>query len=119
MRRLIMAASLLLASSQALAHAHLESSTPAAGAELDVAPKSLTLNFSEELETMLSDVAITDAQGKAIEVGDLDAATDDASIISIELPKLTDGVYRVSWEVTSVDTHRSEGEFAFQVAGDD
>jgi methionine-rich copper-binding protein CopC len=32
------------------------------------------------------------------------------------VPKLAAGGYRVKWRVVSVDSHVSEGEFAFDVA---
>lgn len=119
MRRFIVAALLMLGSSQALAHGHLQSSTPAEGSVLETAPETLTLDFSEALETALSDVTLTDAQGKTLATGELAAEDGDASIVNLKLPELAPGTYRVTWQVTSIDTHRSEGEFSFQVAGDD
>ena len=34
----------------------------------------------------------------------------------MELPKLTPGTYTVNWHVTSVDTHKTEGNYKFTVA---
>jgi hypothetical protein len=33
----------------------------------------------------------------------------------LPLPPLAPGRYRVRWHVVSVDTHRTEGEFGFEV----
>jgi methionine-rich copper-binding protein CopC len=35
--------------------------------------------------------------------------------LSVQLPKLVPGTYTVSWHVTSVDTHKTEGNFQFTV----
>jgi len=47
LQRVAFALALLVGSGGAFAHAHLNSSTPAAGAQLTVAPQTLTLEFSE------------------------------------------------------------------------
>jgi len=33
----------------------------------------------------------------------------------LNLPPLTPGHYKVSWHVVSVDTHRTEGSFSFDI----
>jgi methionine-rich copper-binding protein CopC len=33
----------------------------------------------------------------------------------LNLPTLTPGHYKVSWHVVSVDTHRTEGSFSFDI----
>jgi copper resistance protein C len=34
----------------------------------------------------------------------------------VTLPKLPPGTYTVNWHVTSVDTHKTEGNYTFTVA---
>jgi hypothetical protein len=40
---------------------------------------------------------------------------DNNRVLIIQLPKLPPGTYTVIWHVTSVDTHKTEGNFKFTV----
>jgi len=35
--------------------------------------------------------------------------------MKISLPPLSPGVYKVEWKALSIDTHKSSGDFTFQV----
>jgi copper resistance protein C len=39
----------------------------------------------------------------------------DASIMTVSVPNLPAGTYKVEWKVTSVDTHKTHGSFTFTV----
>jgi len=41
----------------------------------------------------------------------------NGNMIRIGLKTLSPGSYRVHWRAVSLDTHRSEGSFAFSVSG--
>lgn len=103
----------------ALAHAHLESQSPAADSEV-TSPKELRLNFSEGVEEKFSKVSIRlDGPGDSTEiVAAQSIATDPADkkvlIVTPAVP-LTPGNYKVEWHAVSVDTHKSEGVFHFKV----
>jgi methionine-rich copper-binding protein CopC len=100
-----------MASTQAIAHAHLEKTTPAAGSTVKAA-KTLTLTFSQRLEPAFSGAEVEDTTGKRVDKG----ATVSNTTITVELGLLAAGTYRVKWHVLSVDTHKTEGNYTFTVA---
>lgn len=109
----ITAAGLILAG-PVFAHAKLRSSIPAADAQLQVAPKSLTLNFGEKVR--LAVLTLT-ADGKDIPVT-VDRSAPAAPQVTVALPVLAVGKYRVQWSALSIDDgHVSKGTFAFSVVG--
>ena len=96
------------------AHAKLQSSIPAADARLQVAPKSLTLSFNENVR--LAVLTLTTG-GKNIPVT-VDRSAPPAAQVSVALPALAAGQYVVQWSALSVDDgHVSKGTFAFAVVG--
>ncbi|MGO1344383.1 copper homeostasis periplasmic binding protein CopC [Chromohalobacter japonicus] len=102
-------------SHQALAHAHLETANPAEDAEI-ATPERLTLTFSEGLELAFSNLALSDSDGTAVELGDATLEDDDMTLTApIETP-LEPGRYEVKWHVLSVDGHKTEGGYTFVVA---
>jgi len=100
----------------AAAHAYLERASPIAGSVVHESPRELTLRFTQRIEPAFTDVRVLDGAGKQIGAGkpQIDAA--DGKVVRVALPKLAAGGYRVKWRVVSVDSHVSEGEFAFDVA---
>jgi hypothetical protein len=118
MRKLIPTIALLaglFSSGAAWAHAHLVSSEPAVGSTV-AATDTLKLKFSEGIEITFSKVEVTDANGKPIALGAVALDPADKKVIVLSLPgRLTAGTYMVHWHVASVDTHRTEGTFAFTV----
>ncbi len=107
----------------AAAHAYLERARPIAGSVVHESPRELTLWFTQRIEpcgsaahrAAFTDVRVLDGAGKRIGAGkpQIDAA--DGKVVRVALPKLAAGGYRVKWRVVSVDSHVSEGEFAFDV----
>lgn len=96
------------------AHAKLRSSIPAAGAQLQVAPKSLTLTFGEKVR--LAVLTLT-ADGKDVPVT-LDRSASPAPQVTVALPELAAGKYEVRWSALSVDDgHVSKGTFEFAIIG--
>jgi methionine-rich copper-binding protein CopC len=106
-------ASLLFASS-VFAHAHLKSQMPAADSTVS-APSELSLTFTEGVEADLCKVTINhdgdDILVKSLVTQDPDKRT---LIITPAVP-LTEGNYKVEWHVVSVDNHKSEGAYTFDV----
>lgn len=104
-----------LLSPTAFAHAHLKTQTPAAGATV-AAPAELRLSFSEGVEPSFSQVTVTAADGKSIAVEALNtAAGDNKTLIVTPTVPLAAGQYKVQWQVLSVDTHKSNGDYSFTV----
>jgi putative copper export protein/methionine-rich copper-binding protein CopC len=99
--------------SAAGAHAYLERSAPLQGAELKESPTEIRLQFTEEIDAKLSQITLEDDKGNPIG-GQLSGG--DARSLIYKIPKLQSGVYKVKWQVLSVDTHVTEGSFRFSVA---
>jgi methionine-rich copper-binding protein CopC len=104
----------LLAASSVFAHAHLKSQTPAANSTVS-APSELSLVFSEGVEADFSKVTLT-RDGEAILVKSVATnGSDKNTLIVTPAAPLPPGDYKVEWHVVSVDTHKSEGAYAFKV----
>ncbi|WP_213993956.1 CopC domain-containing protein YobA [Sodalis sp. dw_96] len=101
---------------QAQAHAHLKSQYPAAGADMTAAPQALTLNFSEGIEPGFSGLSLIGPDNAVIPTGKIktDPANPAQIIVPIEKP-LTAGSYQVQWHAVSVDGHKTQGDYRFNV----
>lgn len=96
----------------ALADAHAEyvGSTSTAGA--------LRIQFSEGVEAAFSHVHVTDANGHAVTTGPLTTASADRSLVIVPIgAALRPGQYHVTWDVSAIDTHRTQGAYTFTVGG--
>ncbi len=98
----------------AFAHAFLDRASPAVGSEVPASPPALTLTYTEAVEPLFCQVAVTDSMGMS-EIAGAPAVKDDGKTLVIPLKALPPGTYRVEWHVTSVDTHKTEGHFVFSV----
>lgn len=101
-------------SSQAFAHAHLKTSVPAEATSV-TSPSELDLTFTEALNLKFSGVAVTDANGKAVGLGDGKLAGDDKTLVVPVSSALPQGIYKVEWHVLSTDGHKTNGAFSFTV----
>ena len=97
-----------------LAHAGLESSTPAASSVLEESPPVISLNFDEDIDVPLTSIELFDSNGTSIPLG-TPAQGADASIVESSVPELADGTYAVVWRVNSADGHVVTGAFSFQI----
>jgi methionine-rich copper-binding protein CopC len=105
----------VLTSSQATAHAHLVGATPASGGTV-APPSEIRLEFSEGVEPKFSGVTVTGAGGAAAALGapSIEAGHQNVLIVPVAKP-LSPGAYTVKWHALSIDTHRTQGAFAFTV----
>ena len=126
-RRIALTLALAVALSLALfgtaaAHAELESSTPADGANLTAAPSKITLVLSEEVSDKETDsyFVVTDEQGAEVGRGKLDNTDINHETLSGTLNSgVGDGVYTVTWyALTLDDAGKSSGSFTFGVNKD-
>jgi copper transport protein len=108
-------ASLALPAAPVFAHAGLESSTPGSSSVLEESPEAIVLDFDEAVEAPLTTIGLFDADARPIEVGVPVAVSGDDTIVQASLPELADGLYAVSWRITSVDGHVIDGAFSFQI----
>ncbi len=103
---------LLLSGSIAQAHALLEHAEPRVGGTVKTAPHEIVLSFTQKIESAFSTVEVTDAAGHRVDEGKPGVEGNVMRVpVKISLP----GIYRVKWHVLSVDTHATEGAFAFRV----
>ncbi len=99
----------------AFAHAFLERAQPPVGSEVTSPPHQISLSFTEGVEPVFSSIEIHDAQGAVVPVSKPHIAPGDDRKLLVDLPDLHAGHYTVTWHVTSVDTHKTEGSFQFSV----
>lgn len=107
----------LAAAGVAWGHAHLNQSVPAAGAELTTVPTEVCLRFSEAVESVLSKFEVLDAEGRAVHDAEALKSANRGAVTDIRIPlqEIGPGTYKVVWQVLSIDTHTSRGEFSFTV----
>jgi methionine-rich copper-binding protein CopC len=96
-------------------HAFPQRADPSAGAAVTVAPALVRIWFDAALEPAFSSLRVQTARGQPIghEEGQVDAS--DARLLSVRLPPLAPGTYRVLWSVVARDGHRTEGTYTFTV----
>lgn len=112
----IAAAGLMAFSSLAAAHAHLQSSLPAAKAQVTTSPDALTLNFSEDIEAAFSGVTLLDSAQKPVVTAKARVESDQKKRLIVGLPQpLKTDSYQVNWHVLSVDGHKTAGSYRFSV----
>lgn len=100
----------------ASAHAFLDHADPAVGAQVASPPKLLRLWFTETIEPKFSKVELMAADGSPMATGPLALSPSDASELDLPLAgALAPGTYKVTWQVVSTDTHRTQGDFTFEV----
>ncbi|HET6157766.1 MAG TPA: copper homeostasis periplasmic binding protein CopC [Dongiaceae bacterium] len=103
-------------SSEALAHAHLVQTVPAANAIVQRAPSELELRFSEAIEVTFSKIEIKGPDGSDVPVKTVAGASEDKTmLVVIPAVPLSAGTYQVFWRAVSVDTHASEGNYGFTI----
>jgi len=103
---------LSLGTAAANAHAMLERAEPRVGNKVASPPSEVTLWFTQKLETTFSTITVTNAAGQRVDTGQTRV---NGNQMSIGLRPGGAGTYRVKWKVLSIDTHRTDGSFTFQV----
>lgn len=103
---------LLFTATTALGHAFLDHADPKVGSTLHEPPARVTVWMTENLEPAFSKLQVFDAKGTEVDNKDTKV---NANTMTVSLPKLVFGTYRVSWQVVSVDTHRTSGTFEFTI----
>ena len=103
---------LALSAGAARAHAYLDHASPLVGSTVS-APREVRLYFTQALEPRFSAAQLRSSSGSVVGSGHVDQA--DPKQIVIPVRGLAPGRYKVNWKVLSVDTHRTEGNFGFEV----
>jgi len=106
---------LLLSASRVSAHAFLEHSDPSVGSKVHSAPTAVRIWLTEAIEPRFSSIQVFDATGKQVDKRDTHPDPSNRSLLQVSLPRLGPGSYKVVWRIVSVDTHRTNGDFTFQI----
>jgi copper resistance protein C len=96
------------------AHTTLVTSIPKEGETLKTSPSEIRLTFSERIEPLLSAMEVVGAKGEGLDIGN-PVVRGAEMAIPLE-GSLDAGIYKVNWHLVSMDGHRVEGAFAFEVA---
>lgn len=104
------------ATSQAFAHAHLQTATPAKDATVKESPSELDLTFTEGLNIKFTGLTLTGADKQAVSTGDAKLKSGDDKTLVVPLStKLSPGIYTVDWHALSNDGHKTTGSYSFTV----
>jgi methionine-rich copper-binding protein CopC len=104
-------AMLLGMATAAEAHARLDHAVPAVGSTVASSPGQVTLYFTETLEPKFSGGEVRNASGARVDHG----SSVSGNVLRLSVGALPAGSYSVKWHALSVDTHRTQGSFGFQV----
>ena len=115
MRNLLIVLFSLAGLSLAQAHAFLDHAEPKVGSTLTASPSVVKIWFTEELEAAFSKIHVFDAKGAEVDKKDVAVDAADKSLMTVSVPTLPPGTYKVAWSAVAVDTHHTTGTFTFTV----
>jgi methionine-rich copper-binding protein CopC len=73
--------------------------------------------FTEQLDAAFSTLEVLNERGERVDNGPPQTAESNPDMLLVHLKSIGPGTYRVTWRVLSMDTHVTEDDFTFQVAG--
>lgn len=111
------AVGLFLVVSSAWGHAFPDHSEPRVGWTVKQPPALVRIWFDGAIEPAFSSIKVMNASGQQVDKQDGQVNSADHTILEVSLPSLPPGKYRVFWSVVAIDTHRTEGDYPFTVAG--
>ncbi len=97
------------------AHARLLESQPADGSVLTQPPPQCRLVFNSLVEQRFGRFTLTLPHGKTLSLKAAPRKARENRAITVPLPPLSAGRYRLHWSVVARDSHRVEGELDFTV----
>jgi copper resistance protein C len=97
------------------AHAALVKSDPGRRAMLASSPVKIRLWFNEKLEPAYSRVRLLDGGDSVITTDAAVVDVENPKLISLPIPALKPGSYRVKYRVLSLDGHVVESNFSFTI----
>lgn len=111
---MLFGAVLLISPEPVSAHAVMTKAVPEANSQLNTAPERIELTFNERLEAELYYIKVYDEIGR--EISDRKATlSGDQKAMQLELPKLSNGRYTVTYHVISADGHPVEGTYVLSI----
>lgn len=97
------------------AHASVLRSDPPANAILAESPPAMRIWFNEVIAPRFSQAQLLDANGRSLPVT-VETDPEDATLLIVNFPELSEGVYSVRWNVLSAaDGHPTQGLVVFGV----
>jgi len=103
--------------SAAFAHAFLDHAVPGVGSSVSGPVREIRLYYTQGVVTAFSHVHVASAAGAVIPTGKLVNDPSNQQTVIVRLGRaLGPGTYSLSWQVTSVDTHVTQGTFTFTVS---
>ena len=99
----------------AMAHAILQSTTPARGVTVKSEPKLVMFRFNEPVESSFGAVRVFDAKGRQVESGSVSRPRGQSSVAIGLTPRLPQGSYTATYRVISADSHPVSGGFVFSI----
>jgi methionine-rich copper-binding protein CopC len=109
------ACALLLLIQGSWAHAFVDHAEPAVGSQIHGSPIQVKIWFTEKLEPALSKIQVFDTSGLEVDKRDVRVEQSNAALLTVSLPELKPGKYKVVWRAVSVDTHVTTGNFTFEL----
>ncbi len=97
----------------AFAHAFLDKSEPKVGATLSSSPTEIKIWFTDDVVPDKSSIRVFNAANIQVDKKDLHPDSEDKAILTVSLPALVPGTYKVMWQALCPDSHKTEGAFEF------
>ena len=98
-------------------HAFPIRSDPRVGWTIAASPPKVTIWFDGELEPAFSTITVYNSAKQQVDKNNSRVIGTDNNVLEVDLPFLSTGIYRVYWKALSTDTHVTEGDFTFTIAG--
>nr|WP_277398322.1 copper resistance protein CopC [Neobacillus citreus] len=92
----------------------MEKTAPAQDSHLQSSPKGITLTFNERLENEFFSLKVFGEDGEELGRARPKLSVDQKQL-SMNVPKLADGHYTVSYQVISADGHPVKGSYIFSI----
>ena len=86
----------------------LDHAEPAVGSQIHGAPAQVKIWFTEKLEPALNKIQVFDSSGQQIDKRDIKIDQSNGALLTVSLPELKPGKYKVLWRAVSVDTHKDK-----------
>jgi copper resistance protein C len=112
---MLTAGTLLFLIQASWAHAFVDHAEPAVGSQVHKAPTQVKIWFTEKLEPALSKIQVFDISGREIDLHDVKIDPSNGALLTVSLPELKVGKYKVVWRAVSIDTHVTTGNFIFEL----
>jgi len=116
-RAAVALAALLLGAGVASGHAFLDHAEPRVGSTVKTPPSRVRAWFTQDLEPAFSTLEVVNQSGDRVDLGPAQMDPARGDMLQVALKPLGPGRYRVKWRVLSVDSHVTEGDFTFRIAG--